>query len=162
MRADEAPTTMRIVVFRAAAATSIAMLGRTPAQDFTVNAAAFALAFCVLIGFAVLFQLALAAGAPWGEAAMGGRFPGRLPAPMRVAAVVQAAILLLLAGIVLVRSELLASPWYPVSTRAIWFVVAFSALAAVLNVATPSKWERRIWAPVTVALLGCSLAVALS
>ena len=127
-----------------------------------MHAGAFALAFSALISLAVLFQLALAAGAPWGVAAMGGKFPGRLPVPMRAAAVVQAAILLALAGVVLVRSGVLASPWYPVSTRAIWFVVAFSALSAVLNVATRSRWERRIWAPVTVALLVCSLGVALS
>jgi hypothetical protein len=127
-----------------------------------VNASALALTFSALIALAVAFQLALAAGAPWGVAAMGGKFPGRLPAPMRVAAVVQAAVLLGLAGIVLVRGGVLASPWYGASTKAIWFVVAFSALSAVMNTATRSKWERRIWAPVTVGLLGCSLGVALS
>ena len=42
--------------------------------------------FVTLTLFVVLFQLALAAGAPWGELTMGGAFPGQLPPRMRVAA----------------------------------------------------------------------------
>ena len=34
----------------------------------------------------ILFQLALAAGSPWGEYAMGGAFPGQLPPALRLAA----------------------------------------------------------------------------
>jgi hypothetical protein len=37
----------------------------------------------------VLFQLALACGAPWGHLAMGGgKYPGVFPVPLRIAAVV--------------------------------------------------------------------------
>jgi hypothetical protein len=42
----------------------------------------YTLATAVVVGF----RLALAAGAPWGEYAMGGRFPGRFPPAMRAAA----------------------------------------------------------------------------
>ena len=61
---------------------------------FEANAAFVFVFFC---GIAVLFQLALAAGAPWGGVAMAGKYPGRWPAPMRVAALVQAVFLLFLA-----------------------------------------------------------------
>lgn len=45
-----------------------------------------AFVFCTLVAVVVLFQLALAAGAPWGHLAMGGKFPGRLPPPLAMLA----------------------------------------------------------------------------
>ena len=106
----------------------------------------------------VVFQLALAAGAPWGEYAMGGAYPGQLPSALRVAAVVQAALLALLAGIVLARAGLLR--WPPRVRRLIWLPVAVAALALVLNLITPSARERAIWAPVALVLLVSSVIVA--
>ncbi|HZA52268.1 MAG TPA: hypothetical protein VE549_16095 [Myxococcaceae bacterium] len=38
----------------------------------------------------------------------------------------------------------------------------FSALSLLANLATPSRWERRIWAPVAFGLLICSVVVALA
>lgn len=111
---------------------------------------------------AVAFQLALALGAPLGRYALGGRFPGPLPPPMRIAAVVQAAIIAGLAVIVLSASGLVV-PALASSVRwLIWLVVAFSAVSLVLNLVTPSAVERRIWAPVALVMLGSSLAVAVA
>ncbi|XEC93498.1 hypothetical protein AB6A23_19305 [Paenibacillus tarimensis] len=119
-----------------------------------------AIVFTVLIGIVILFQLALAAGMPWGSAAMGGKFPGKYPPAMRFACLIQIVILSFIAVIVLTRSGLLFSDWHPLSMSAIWFVVAFSAVAALMNLITKSIWERRIWAPVSLALLVLSLMVA--
>jgi len=116
--------------------------------------------FCILIAIVVLFQLALAMGAPWGEMAMGGKFPGRFPPAMRVAALVQAGLLVFIACIVLTRAGLAFTEYGEVSKFAIWFVVAFCAVGAVLNTITPSKRERMLWAPVTIALLICAVYVA--
>ncbi len=119
------------------------------------------------IGFSVVmlgvvgFQIALAAGAPWGAYAMGGAFPGQFPSAMRVAALVQAVILLLFAGVVLARAGVAVRRWSRASRRLIWLVVAFSTLSLVLNLITPSAGERAIWAPVALVLLVCSLLVAL-
>jgi hypothetical protein len=109
---------------------------------------------------AVLFQLALAFGAPWGAVAMGGRYPGSFPHHLRGAAVVQALVIGAMAGIVLVRAGLVSSPWFDISRSLVWVVVAFAVLSAVLNLTTPSKWERRLWGPVTVLMLVSSIAVA--
>jgi hypothetical protein len=109
---------------------------------------------------AVAFQLALALGAPWGAYAMGGRFPGKLPPAMRVAALVQALLLCLLAAVVLARADLLPG-WPLVAGWPIW-VVAFSTVSLVLNTITPSAGERRIWMPVALLLLATSLTVALT
>ena len=127
-----------------------------------MNAASVAaIIFAIAAAGAVAFQLALAMGAPWGEYAMGGRFPGRLPAPMRVVAVVQAAVLVALAAVLLARAGLALEDWSPSSLFA-WVVVAFSAVSLVMNSISSSVGERRIWVPVALVMLASSLVVALA
>lgn len=108
------------------------------------------------------FQIALALGAPWGAYAMGGAFPGRFPPRLRVAAVVQAIVLIALAVVVLAFAGLILPALVQDAPWLIWLAVAFSALAAVLNTITRSVGERRLWAPVTYVMLVCSLVVALT
>lgn len=118
--------------------------------------------FVSFIAVVIVFQVALAFGAPWGEAAMGGRYPGTLPRAMRGAALMQAAVLLLMAFIVLSRAGLAMPQWRATAPLAIWIIVAYFAVAVVMNILTPSKLERRIWVPVSMVLLLSSLLVALS
>jgi hypothetical protein len=120
-----------------------------------------AAAFAATTAGVVVFQLALALGAPWGEYAMGGAFPGRYPPPMRVAAVLQALLLVVLAGVVLSTAGLMLPQWADAASWLIWGVVAYCVLAVGLNAASRSAGERRIWVPVTVVLLATSLTVAL-
>jgi hypothetical protein len=121
-----------------------------------------ALVFVVVAAGVIAFQLAMALGAPWGSYAMGGAFPGRFPAPMRIAAAVQAVVIgaiavavLSAAGLVL-RDLAIAVPWL------IWVAVVVSALALVLNAISRSAGERRIWIPVAAVMLVSSLVVALT
>jgi len=93
---------------------------------------------------------------------MGGKFPGRFPTKMRVAATVQMGLLFLIIFIVLVRAEIIYSEYYKFSKTAIWFVVGFCGLGAIMNTITPSKKERMLWAPVSIILLVCSAIIALS
>jgi len=116
--------------------------------------------FTALTGIIVLFQLALAAGLPWGAASMGGKFPGVYPPKMRVVAVVNGLLLMGLAGIVLSKAGVLFPGIKPFSDYAIWFVVAFCFVGTILNSITPSKIER-IWAPVIAIQLVTSVYVAL-
>ena len=81
---------------------------------------------------------------------------------MRVAAVVQAVLLVLIGLVVLSRAGFLFPQWAGVSTWAVWEFVTVSAVALVLDTMTPSADERRIWAPAAGVMLSCSLAVALS
>lgn len=117
--------------------------------------------FAVVTVGAAAFQVALALGAPWGAYAMGGKYPGRFPAPMRVAAVVQALILGGLAVVVLARAGLMLAAWAPAASWLIWVAVAFSAVSLLLNSITTSKGERLVWVPVAIVMLASSLAVAL-
>lgn len=124
----------------------------------TVAAVAYALATTAV----VVFQLALALGAPWGRYAMGGAFPGRYPTGMRVAAAAQGLLLALSVGVVLSRAGMALPQWASASGWLTWVVVAFSALSLFLNLITPSADERRLWAPVALVMLVSSLTVALS
>jgi hypothetical protein len=122
--------------------------------------AAWIFGACIVV--LALFQLALALGAPWGSLAMGGRFPGRFPPAMRVAALVQIAIYGLMAAIVFARAGIALPDLLEISRIAVWAVVALMAVAVLLNLVTPSKWERRLWAPAAAVMLAASLRVALA
>lgn len=115
--------------------------------------------FAGLAFLVVAFQLALAAGAPWGRFAMGGAFPERLPPTMRVAAFAQALVIFFFGAIVAVRARLIGSWWWhAISRKLVWLVVAYTVAGTVLNAITPSPWERTLWLPVVV-ILGISAVV---
>lgn len=118
------------------------------------------LIFTIFVSILILFQFALAAGAPWGEASMGGRYPGKYPQKLRVVAIVNGLILILMFMVILTRARLAFEGWFTFSQIAIWVPVAFFTLATILNIITPSKIER-IWAPVALILAITSLLVAL-
>lgn len=119
-----------------------------------------AVTFGVLVAIVVAFQLALAAGAPLGTCAMGGKFPGRLPPAMRVAAALQASVLGVLAVIVMTHAGSITLD-ASFARWSIWIAVLVSAVSLVLNLITPSKGERLVWAPVAALMLASSLVVAL-
>ncbi|HBU84338.1 hypothetical protein QP794_03655 [Paenibacillus sp. UMB7766-LJ446] len=120
------------------------------------------IAFTILILIVILFQVALAVGVPWGEYAMGGKFPGKYPRSMRFACLFQIAILAFIALVVLSKSGLILPGWSTFAGTAIWFIVAYLVLGTILNLITRSVWERRIWAPVTLLLLLTSVIIAIS
>lgn len=126
----------------------------------TTLIAAYVFAFTTAVS--VLFQIALALGAPWGHLAMGGRFPGKFPPAMRVLALVQAVVLAMLAVIVTIKARLALADFYTFSETATWAVFAISVLSLIMNLATPSRRERMLWAPVAFVLALSSLVVALS
>jgi hypothetical protein len=120
-----------------------------------------AIVYLILTVVAVGFQLALALGAPWGELALGGQYPGRLPPLMRAMAVVQAVVLSLLAVIVLSKAGLILPEATADSPNVAYIPVVVMAFSAWMNINTRSVRERKLWAPVTIAMLVCALVVAL-
>ena len=115
--------------------------------------------FAAVALFAACFQLALGVGAPLGELAMGGKYPGQFPVQMRVAAIVQGVIIGVLAAIVLTKAGVVATPL--TAPWLIWIVVAFSAVSLFVNAISRSPKERRMWVPAAIVMLGSSLIVAL-
>jgi hypothetical protein len=108
------------------------------------------------------FQIALAAGAPWGAYAMGGASPGQFPPALRIAAVIQAVLLAGMAAVILARAGLVLPGWSRVSHWLVWIVVALTGLSLILNLITPSAGERALWLPTLSLLLISSLIVAFS
>lgn len=95
----------------------------------TTTIAAFV--YTVLMIVVILFQFALTIGLPWGEASMGGKFPGKYPPHMRVVSFINMIILSLLTLIVLAKADILLAQFRDFSAAAIWFVVAL--LLSVLS-----------------------------
>jgi hypothetical protein len=94
-------------------------------------------------------------GAPFGAAAWGGATPGPLPADLRVASAVAAGVWVLAAIVVLSRagSRVVALP-AGVTRWGTWILVGVLAVGAVMNVASPSPWERHGWGPFSLVLAG--------
>jgi hypothetical protein len=116
--------------------------------------------YAVASAVVIAFQIALAAGAPWGEWAMAGRFSGALPAGLRIAALLQGAMVAGLAMIVLSRAGVAWRAGARTSRRLVWLAVGVSAVSLVLNLITPSTAERAVWAPIAGVLLATSAIVA--
>jgi hypothetical protein len=80
---------------------------------------------------------------------------------MRFSALVQAAMLAVMAGIVMSAAGLVLRRRSRTSHRLVWGIVGVAAVSLVLNLMTPSASERAIWAPVAFLLLASSAVVAL-
>lgn len=121
-------------------------------------AAVAAVAFAVV----ALFQVALAAGVPWGHAAYGGARK-HLPPSYRVVSAVAVVFWLLVALIVLRRAAV--DVWSPLPdgwlAAAVWVVVGLLAVSVVLNGISRSKVERALWTPVCAVALAATVTVNL-
>ena len=121
--------------------------GVAPAKRAGVAAAA---------GFVCIaaYQVVLALGAPFGEAAWGGTQQGTLPAGLRVASAIGAVLWVFAALIVLQR----VGVWSVLPfgrtfvRRATWVLVVLSFLSAIANLASQSSVERFLLAPIAIAL----------
>jgi hypothetical protein len=98
------------------------------------------------------FQVALAAGAPWGAAAWGGRHPGVLPSRLRLASAVAAPALGGLAAVA--AGRLLGERG---RARVLLGTAVYAGLGVGANGVSPSRVERAVWAPLSA--LGTGLAV---
>jgi hypothetical protein len=121
----------------------------------------FAWIYIVLSVIIALFQLALALGAPWGDFTLGGRYPGKLPPRIRMAALVQIGILFLFAALVASRGGVAFEGLSGAARIGVWFVAAFFVLGTVMNLSSPSKKERIVMGPANIIALVCAVAVAL-
>lgn len=113
-------------------------MGVTPASAY--------LAICAGV---CLFQVALIAGAPWGELTQGGRHKGALGPAGRIAAVVSIGVIAAMCMAVL--SDAGGWPNWPRWTA--WAVLGVQCLSTLMNWITPSVAERRLWGPITTVML---------
>ena len=100
------------------------------------------------------FQLALAAGAPWGRLAWGGRAAGVLPPELRAASAASAAVW---GGAIVAASTPSDAP---AVTRARTAYAALAGVGTVMNAVSPSRPERLLWTPVAAAMSGSLWSLA--
>lgn len=110
--------------------------------------------FVLLCAGNIAFQTALILGAPWGEITQGGRQRGALDPKGRILAGISIPIIIFQAAAMADAGGLLsldlARGWG-------WLAVGICVLTLVLNLITPSRKERMLWAP--IAALMCAGAV---
>jgi hypothetical protein len=97
-----------------------------------------------------LFQIGLAIGLPWGEAAFGGANTGVLPAELRVSSAIAAVVY---GALAVVAGTRLAPA--PIRRVVLYGAAGLMAVGVLANIASPSFVERIIWAPVTIVLTMC-------
>lgn len=122
-------------------------------------AAYLALALLLVL---ILFQAALALGAPLGRAAWGGKYPGKLPPPLRAASAANALVAYPVAmTYVLASARLVDGHGLPgAGPPAMWVLVGFFSLGTLANLASRSPVER-LWSPVSLTLAVCCAVIAL-
>ena len=114
-----------------------------------------AIVYALCIAGVIIFQICLIAGAPWGHLTQGGSNHGALPRSGKAAAAVSILVLAFMAGGVASAAGL--TPGWPAWTG--WTAVAVQAASTLANWATPSKPERRLWAPITTLMLVLAVTV---
>jgi hypothetical protein len=129
-------------------------------QDIAGKAAIVAAG--LLSAFAA-FQVALAAGVPWGGLAWGGAESGQLSGGLRAASAVSAVVLVWMAMVLLTRGGVVANTTVvPVRrlTLVTWVIAGFMALNTLGNLASGNPFEQMVAAPTTgiVAVLAVFLA----
>ena len=113
--------------------------------------------FLVIAGF----QVGLASGRPWGEAAYGGMNRQISPQLQKVSA--GATVVWLLAAVLVIQCARESSLLF-VSESVVrivcWVIAGYLALAVAMNAISRSKLERNIWTPVSaVALIAVTIVL---
>jgi hypothetical protein len=121
-----------------------------------------AAALAAAIGFVgiAVFQVALAAGAPWGHAAWGGGH-AHLSTAQRIGSAAAVVVWTAAALIVLGRAGFWRAGRLARLFRwGTWFFAALSAIGALLNLASQSRWENLIFGPLALVLVILCIVVA--
>jgi hypothetical protein len=120
-----------------------------------------AIVAATLLAVVVVFQIALALGAPLGKAAWGGQHEGVLPERLRIASGVAAffvypfIIVAVLGSAGLIEGDLLPGN----GSRVMWMLGGLFTLGGLANLASRSTLER-YWALVSIAIAICCAIIA--
>jgi hypothetical protein len=117
----------------------------------------------VLLAALALFQIALAAGAPLGHLAWGGKHRV-LPRGLRIASAASVLLYALFVAIIegAVDSLDRFGDHIPEKPAGIWVLTAFFGVGIVANLASRSRPERFVMTPVAAVLFTCCLVIALA
>ena len=121
-------------------------------------------ALVAAIGFfgIMCFQILLALGFPFGEAAWGGKYK-KLPPGFRIASLFSAVVFVFASIIVLEKAKVFSVfNNIMVVTYGVWILTAFLGLNTVSNFISRSKLEKRIMTPISLTLGLLCLTIAIT
>lgn len=137
----------------ATTARSVATMSRRARRASIVAAVGF--------GSFAVYQVALAAGAPWGDHVWGGRHEGVLPTSLRIGSGFAVVVLAGMATVVLVRSGVIRTAGGPGRlTKTTWAISAYMTLNTLGNLASESQVEQAVFGPFTALMAGLTAVVA--
>ena len=115
----------------------------------------------LLLAVVIVFQLALALGAPFGKAAWGGQHEKVLPTRLRIASAAVAFLIYpLIVVAVLGFAGLIEVGFLPENGgRLMWVLAGVFTLGGIANLVSRSKVER-FWALVSVSIAICCAVIA--
>ncbi len=115
----------------------------------------------LLLAGIIVFQIALALGAPLGRMAWGGQQDGVLPGRLRIASGVAAVVIYPLIIVAILGSADLTDAEFLRESGGwvMWALAGLFTLGAVANLVSRSTAER-FWAPVSFALAICCVVIA--
>jgi hypothetical protein len=119
-----------------------------------------AVVFCVLLAAMAVFQACLLAGVPLGEYAWGGGAKV-LPRRLRIGSAVAIALYMAFALVALAKAQALPSVAPTFVAVAIWVIAVYLLLGVAMNAVSRSRRERWVMTPVSLALGGIALALAI-
>lgn len=120
----------------------------------------FAIALTVVLALLVIFQIALALGAPWGHFAWGGQHRV-LPKGLRIGSAVSILIYALIAAIAWARIGAIDLFPEAFAQVAMWVIFGYFVLGILMNAISRSKPERFTMVPVTIVLAVLSFLIAM-
>ena len=109
------------------------------------------------------FQVLLAMGKPYGEAAFGGQHPGVLPNRLRTVSAFAAPIWIVVMVAVLWRGDVLpTNPESQFIVVTVWLVTVLMAVATLMNAISRSRKERILWTPIAGSIFALTLILSMS
>lgn len=117
--------------------------------------------YLALLIFTISFQIGLIIGMPWGEWTMGGYNKGALPIRLRFGAFISASILSFFALTISNKINLFGLN-ISLPSWVSFLIIGFNVLAVIANSITQSPKERKLWQPITIVMLICSLVIFLT
>jgi hypothetical protein len=125
----------------------------------------FAIIATIIFVILCIFQFLIVIGLPLGHLAYGGKYDHeRLPKNLRIMSVVAIIIFSLASITYLEFSGLIIVFNNPIFTLIYcWIIAVYLTVGVLMNAASRSKWEKRIWTPITlVNAVSCYLVLFLT
>jgi hypothetical protein len=118
-----------------------------------------AVLFTIFSLIVVVFQWLLFFKKPWGEYTMGGIYPGVLPKPYRIAALIQSFLITFNIIVVLNHVDLVHFLSKSFTNGWLWVIMIMMGLSTGMNLVTKSHKERNLWAPIAFIVFVCSVLI---